>query len=480
MAYLFLYENESAIAGLAQHLDGWSFSPHPKPGDWQIVLRWGNTEGKDPDTVVLNTRKAIETARNPVLFHRIMSISSTPCPPQELMPAGEPPWKTPVPGLSRRYKIGVFDFSVIFVQDDWSRAGGEGGGIGGGSGGGGSLRTGELKQLKELAMRAVYTLGLDFGVVHAGLMQRTRQPVIIGVDPAPPLTSSTALRFAGAVRRYVNYTNRFYSGKRSMPVAIGADPEFVLAKSDGTGHILGVYASDYLPLAGPVGCELQPVHSNGHSYRPLAELRPKYATTPVRLFHNLRATIMQADQMIPKDILWLAGSMPDGTFPIGGHIHFSRVPFTSRLLRALDNYLTIPLSLLEEPSRALIRRSRYGYLGDARIKPHGGFEYRTPFSWLSRPMLARGVLCLAYVVAREHASLKADYFSELSYLEAFYSAEKGPFRLVFPKIWEELRRTPSYEVYSRSLGLLHDMIASGWMVDEHADFRREWRKKEGA
>lgn len=466
MSNLFLFDEESTRAALIPHLPDWSFSRTPIEGDWKIVLRWGNTAGSEQYPLALNPVSAINATHIAGLFQRTISISGISHTAPNIN-ANAAPWLHDIPGLRNRYQIGVFDLSVIFVQDNWvSRQEG------------GSIYSGELKMLKELAMRAVYALGLDFGVVHIGLQQKTRQPVIIGIDPAPRLSNSTALRFAGALRRYSNYMGQLLSSPMHRPpVAIGADPEFILARGDTLNRI---YASDFLPLTGPVGCEMQPVHANGRSHRPLAELRPEYALTPVRLFNNLKSTIRRADQMIPKGISWLAGSVPDGTYPIGGHIHFSRVPLSTRLLRALDNYLTIPLLLMEDPVRAVIRRSRYGFLGDARVKPHGGFEYRTPFSWLSNPVLARGTLCLAYLVAKEHVRLQSNVFTDINMLESFYAADKEPFRRLFPTLWSEIEQTATYEAYSQSLQGLYDLIDSGWVVDEKADFRREWQSGEGA
>lgn len=40
--------------------------------------------------------------------------------------------------------------------------------------------------------------------------------------------------------------------------------------------------------------------------------------------------------------------MPQPGFPLGGHLHFSGVALNGALLRALDNYLALPLALLED------------------------------------------------------------------------------------------------------------------------------------
>lgn len=460
MPYLFLYEDEAVRHLISPHLTEWVFSRTPVGTDYDLVVRWGNEGGPYGYPTALNPVHGIRAARSGHLFRRIMSLSGIPTPSAEPGHDG-PPWLMPSRNLRSRYQAGVFDLSVIFFREDLAF-----------HASGGGIRSNEVRRLKELAMRATYATGLDFGVAHVGVEQKTRELVVLGVDPAPRLTESTALRFAGGVRRYTSAIAgvRTKTRQRGLVVGIGADPEFSLARRDG-GR---VFASDYLPVAGPVGCELQPAHTNGGSHKPLAELRPTYALSPVRLFENLRVTIERANQMIPSGIVWQAGSVPDGTFPTGGHIHFSRVPLSTRLLRAMDTYLAVPLFLLEDPARAVIRRPRYGFLGDIRVKTHGGFEYRTPFSWLNHPVLARGALCLAYVVAREHLQLTIDLFEDPEYIEAFYAADKGPFRQRIDELWSDLAATATFQVYRRSLTDLYELIESGWVVDESADFRRVW------
>jgi hypothetical protein len=460
MPHQVLYEDDSVKNLLSPYLADWVFSRTPLPDDSDIVVRWGNLLGNERRPFTVNRAASIETARSGRLFRRIMSLSGIPTP--SFVPNSDgPSWLVDSRNLRNRYQAGVFDLSVIFFKDDMTLNRNAGG-----------IRSTESRRLKELAMRAVYALGLDFGIAHVGIEAKTREPMVLGVDPAPRIIPTTAMRFAGAVKRHAATISTVIakSNSRSMAVGLGADPEFSLARKDG-GR---VFASDFLPTQGQVGCELQPTMANGRSHKPLAELRPDYALSPVRLFQNLKMTIDKANQMIPSGVVWLAGSVPDGTFSTGGHIHFSRVPLSTMFLRALDNYLAVPLFLLEDPARALIRRPRYGFLGDIRVKSHGGFEYRTPFSWLTSPVLARGTLCLAYVVAREHIRLNRDLFSDIRYLEAFYAADKGPFRQVVDELWRDLAQTATYETYRQSLEDLKQLIDTGWVVDESADFRRVW------
>jgi hypothetical protein len=78
------------------------------------------------------------------------------------------------------------------------------------------------------------------------------------------------------------------------------------------------------------------------------------------------------------------------------------------------------------------------------------------------------------VVAREHIRLNRDLFSDIRYLEAFYAADKGPFRQVIDELWQDLAQTATYETYRQSLEDLKQLIDTGWVVDESADFRRVW------
>lgn len=461
MPYLFLHEDDRVKDHMAQYLNEWVFSRSPIDTECDIVVRWGNESYPEMYPQALNPVHATQRAKSGTLFRRIMQLSGITTSSQ-VKEKEDPPWQATPRNLRNRFQIGVCDLSVIFFREDAGSASKASSGI----------RSNEVRRLKELAMRTVYACGLDFGVVHAGVERKTREPVVLGVDPAPRVSKNTAMRFAGGLLRYTSAINTVKARSRGqgLAVGLGADPEFSLAKRDGSR----AFASDYLPVSGPVGCEMQPAQFNGRSHKPLAELRPNYALSPVRLFNNLRQTIVRANQLIPQGVVWLAGSVPDGTFPTGGHIHFSRIPLTTRFLRALDNYLAVPLLLLEDPARTIIRRPRYGFLGDIRVKTHGGFEYRTPFSWLSDPVLARGTLCLAYVVAREHLQLTEDLFSDSEYIEAFYAADKGPFRQRLDELWASLEKTPTYDAYRKSLADLRELIDSGWVVDESADFRRVW------
>jgi len=86
------------------------------------------------------------------------------------------------------------------------------------------------------------------------------------------------------------------------------------------------------------------------------------------------------------------------TVPLGGHIHFSGIPSHPELIAALDRFIAIPLN---EVSDTRVRSGRYGSLSEIRSQLHG-WEYRSPCSWISHPVIARGVLVTAWLLAEAY------------------------------------------------------------------------------
>lgn len=119
------------------------------------------------------------------------------------------------------------------------------------------------------------------------------------------------------------------------------------------------------------------------------EMRPKPGT-PMHVWHNINKILKEAARQ-PYDMY--AGSGRDQA--TGGHIHFSGIPHTALLLNRLDKFITIPLN---EVSNCSSRHRFYGALSEVRPQPHG-WEYRSPCSWIVHPIIAKGVLRIAWVLA---------------------------------------------------------------------------------
>jgi hypothetical protein len=340
-----------------------------------------------------------------------------------------------------------------------------------------------IRRAKRDAVRAVYALGLATGCVRVGI-DREGSTVVLEADPAPPLDERLAEVFAEAINRYgaereaaerleealAGGERLSAAGSSSRNVLLGADPEFVLRRPD--GHF--VSASRYLEKEGRVGCDAV-VLSRSRVIHPLAELRPKPSVDPRELVRELHRTMRQAAKLITDSSLaWLSGSMPAKGLPIGGHVHVSGIWVNERLLRALDNYVALPL-LLAEGEAAGLRRPRYGFLGDCRRKRHGGFEYRTLPSWLASPELALSVLALVRTVVLHYRELPQTPLNRADVQRAYYSGDKNELLPVVKGLWTDLEPLPVYREFKKELDACRDRLfrLEGW--DEQADFRIPWK-----
>lgn len=318
------------------------------------------------------------------------------------------------------------------------------------------------------AVRAVYTLGLDYGLVTL-ISTADGDTRICEVEAEPDLAEPWAEKLAEAMNRFAAEP-----WPEQPRLLLGADPEFVLAGPDGKV----VPASRFLERQGRVGCDA--VILSGHRViLPLAELRPDPSPDAAGLVRGLRRTMREAAEKLPggEALAWLAGGMPVKGLPLGGHIHFSGVPLTSALVRALDNYCALPLLLLEgEGSHR--RRPRYGRLGDCRRKRHGGFEYRPLPSWLASPELAAGVLALARTVALHWRELRADPLQHPGLRRHYYRGEAEPLRAAAAARWAELEPLAAYRGQAAELAWLKRALFAGpdagGLIDAGGDFRAAW------
>lgn len=368
-----------------------------------------------------------------------------------------------------------------------------------------------VRRAKRDAVRAIYALGLSTGLVRLGVGSDGCSAVI-EADPAPRLTGNDRLAelFAAAVNRYADELEQAAlaepygraslhpgtepgrevregrgevqaeaAGGSSYPVGrsgaygrqmlLGADPEFVLRRPGG-GF---VSASRFLEKEGRVGYDAV-VLSRSRVIHPLAELRPRPCPDPEGLVRELHRTMRQAARLITDTSLqWLAGSMPGKGLPIGGHVHVSGIWLNERLLRALDNYVALPL-VLAEGQAAGRRRPRYGFLGDCRRKRHGGFEYRPLPSWLATPELAYGVAALVRIVALEYRRLPRRPLDSADVQRAYYNGDKAQLLPTVMKLWPDLEGLASYGEHRKELDALRDRLfrLEGW--DEQADIREAW------
>ncbi|WP_426453712.1 putative amidoligase domain-containing protein [Paenibacillus sp. S-38] len=323
------------------------------------------------------------------------------------------------------------------------------------------------KALRE-AVKALYALGLDYGVVRIGV--RTGGTLAVRrVEAVPELTPRLAELFAAAMNKYGTRLEERRGAPR-LDVMLGADPEFLLLNDRGKVR----FASAFMDKDGPVGCDAIVLPSRRKIY-PLAELRPRPSTEVRELIVQLHRTLQLAARRITdEELVWVAGGMPVKGFPLGGHIHFSRVDLESRLLRVLDNYLALPLTLIEDGTTGL-RRPQYGFLGDFRRQRHGGFEYRVLPSWMVSPTVAKGVLALAKLSAEHYPQLRQRPLSDLEVAKAYYRGDKARIRPLLPALWRDLERLPGYAALEGYLLPLRRLMVQMRPWNEREDIRSKWK-----
>lgn len=181
-----------------------------------------------------------------------------------------------------------------------------------------------------------------------------------------------------------------------MTVKIGADPEFEVMERNGN-----VVEAEYaMHSVGLHGLFKSKIGLDGA--RTVGEFRPSFGDSRT-VNRSLGRLIRSLDKKYQGRYQIKGGS---GTrWSIGGHIHFSGVFPNKDLLDKLDKFISLPLRDISD--HALRSRSSYGDLGQYRNQPHG-WEYRSPCSWVSHPMIARGVLSVAYLlgIAAEKGELR--------------------------------------------------------------------------
>ncbi|MDI9480174.1 MAG: putative amidoligase domain-containing protein [Syntrophomonadaceae bacterium] len=328
------------------------------------------------------------------------------------------------------------------------------------------IRERDNQKIADLARRVAYLIGLDIAMVTIVLTAKRRYKVV-NIDSSPEPRDKDFNRIMDKIKNMAEREAEL----RNIQVKMGADPEFMILNSK-TGKMLS--ASEFFPRDGIIGCDN--IRVPNRQQRPIAEVRPRPALSPIELSSNIRQALISASRLAPyQNTRWLAGSQPVKGYSIGGHIHFSNIRLDGGLLRALDNYLGIPIFLIENPTSAARRRRKYGFMGDYRIKDHGGFEYRTPGSWLMSQKVTTAVLCLAKIVANRYAEIPQNYLNTVEAQKAFYKGDQDFFRPIFHSLWANLKKLDLYEEYQEELQIIPEMIDNQVTWDEKIDLRKGWK-----
>lgn len=316
------------------------------------------------------------------------------------------------------------------------------------------------------AIRALHALGLDHGLVSISMAPKGVL-YVVDITPNPLLKGRLLDLYAAAIENHQSQQAKNASGN---PFLLGTDVELMLRNQAGKM----VLASNYFTRKGKIGCDDRSVQFDGKRL-PLLELRPDPNSNPLNIVAQLRELMVQVSETINREqVEWRAGSMPFRPYSIGGHIHFSGVPFSSRFVRVLDNYLGLPLMLVEDQSTAVERRQRYGFYGDVRHKDYGGFEYRTPASFIVSPEVTAAALCLAYVVGMHHRELPIVDLYDRRLQAAFFNGDREVLSPIAEQNLSFVTRLPAYQRYREYIDPLITMIQSRQTWNEKVDIRRAW------
>ena len=219
------------------------------------------------------------------------------------------------------------------------------------------------RQIGREAIRVVYALGLEFAEVS--IAARSGRFAVVAVDPAPRLSEETERLWAAQIRAALSGSDdvspiraggsgreegaRIDAEERGngdagvVSLVTGSDCELLLCRDNGRV----VFADRFFPRRGRIGCDGWRDRRRGMIF-PLAELLARPQRDAIALVKEIRRTMHEAVRRVDDDhIEWLAGGMPEPVFALGGHLHFSGVLLSTRLLRALDNYLALPLVMIE-------------------------------------------------------------------------------------------------------------------------------------
>ena len=199
--------------------------------------------------------------------------------------------------------------------------------------------------------------------------------------------------------RPVQSTPRPPRRRPEVEVGIGADPELEVISERGTARAVRNSQDRRLGAdgAGALTWEI----------RPGLGQEAEWFRDPFNSYRDIDEALNEVARQAGRSMVRAGSGTNRST---GGHIHISGLPGrpSPALGQALDRFIRDPLN---ERSRNRRVRGSYDISSNAsnawRQKPWG-WEYRSPLSWLAHPILTKGALVIAAIVARNHMNPPMD------------------------------------------------------------------------
>lgn len=160
------------------------------------------------------------------------------------------------------------------------------------------------KRVERLAIKSLYTLGLEHGAVRLEA-SGNGGCAVIAVDPDPwKGDGELGAMYRNSWQLHQAALNEEHQSTRT-PV-MGMDPEFLLVQMPESKI---VPASRFLERTGVAGCDS--VTIGGRRVYPVAELRPAPSAEPRELLtHLMRAFAAASRSISDSSLVWQAGGMP--------------------------------------------------------------------------------------------------------------------------------------------------------------------------
>ena len=178
-----------------------------------------------------------------------------------------------------------------------------------------------------------------------------------------------------------NYHRRQQSQQEPLEFMLGADPEFLFYRGN-----------NFVPANSIFGRRSLRTQLGTDGVMNTGEMRPKPGDA-ANVYKNVDRLI---GRLAKKGAGYNVYAGSGRAVPTGGHIHFSRnIPRDTNLLEALDKFIYAPLNSVSNTGT----RRGYNVPSAYQRAKHGGWEYRSPLSWLAHPKLTKGALGIAQVLA---------------------------------------------------------------------------------
>jgi hypothetical protein len=223
---------------------------------------------------------------------------------------------------------------------------------------------------------------------------------------------------------YLNFLRTGTFEPKKISIKLGADPEFEVRDS----------SNRWVPANSVISDENRDKKFGLDGCSSTGELRTDPGN-PEEVLQSISSILTEGAYQIPSTHGIYSGSGKHNS--LGGHIHFSGIGPDRRLLKLMDQLIAQPLR--EISNHSLRRRSGYGDNSEYRTNDHG-WEYRTPCSWISHPIIAQGVLKIAFECAKAFVENQAITFATKDAFVIYMMTKDHASALIIEKFYKVVER----------------------------------------